>query len=549
MTTANGRTMGKITMRFPRGLFATVIVSAVLAALLGTLSDRASISAAMIGPPQEIVHHAAHIAEIYPPRLEAWPEPRPEPIAYGHDHSLYVAGLAAGVHGRIYGAGAIRGTYAFGDGVEAVGDAQDQAVVVAYGRDGTALWTRTVSVSAGGSSFASVAAGSDGTIYAAGARYGAGPADFGQEVRLEAATPGTTAVLAAYDPHGAVLWATSPRREAWNPWGFSFGRPLTGGALFAHTSFRAVAVDRAGNVYAAGSQSGGDLYHYGNEASVTATARGYNAVLVRYDASGTAQWARSICAGAGNSEFLSVAVDENGYVYAVGYQTGTGTLTYGTVVGAEGTCRGENAVLVKYAPDGTAVWVRIASGSSASRFTSVAVDSESAVYVGGSRIGTGTCEYGPRVRLTESSNRLSPVLVSYTPNGVARWARSATGSKLTMGFESVVVGAGGLVHAIGQQFGTDELVYGDRVCVAGNSECGNPVLLTYTSNGTALQATTMAGSCNGPAFGALAADGLGTIYLASHLWTDFVTYSDGSDPPEMRYISYSFRMVAAVPDW
>jgi hypothetical protein len=69
---------------------------------------------------------------------------------------------------------------------------------------------------------------------------------------------------------------------------------------------------------------------------------------VKYDSSGTAQWAWSVSSGSDDSGFGSVAVDGSGNVYAAGGIYGTGTYTFGTGVSAQGTGSGYNVVLVKY---------------------------------------------------------------------------------------------------------------------------------------------------------------------------------------------------------
>jgi hypothetical protein len=112
--------------------------------------------------------------------------------------------------------------------------------------------------------------------------------------------------------------------------------------------FYSVAVGGAGDVYAAGYQSGTGTCDYGNGVTATGTSSSNNGVLVKYDSSGTAQWARSVSAGTNNSVFYSVAVGGAGDVYAAGYQSGTGTYNYGNSVTTAGTYSGENVVLVKY---------------------------------------------------------------------------------------------------------------------------------------------------------------------------------------------------------
>ncbi|WP_198429951.1 hypothetical protein, partial [Treponema primitia] len=124
-------------------------------------------------------------------------------------------------------------------------------------------------------------------------------------------------------------------------------------------------------MYAAGYQTGTGTYTYGTGVSATGTyAAGNNVVLVKYDADGTALWARTVSAGSFVSYFISVAVDGSGNVYAAGSQYGTGTFTYGGVSVVGSYSSGANVVLVKYDPSGTAQWARtVTAGSSGSQFS------------------------------------------------------------------------------------------------------------------------------------------------------------------------------------
>ncbi|MDR2767614.1 MAG: hypothetical protein LBB82_04730, partial [Treponema sp.] len=133
----------------------------------------------------------------------------------------------------------------------------------------------------------------------------------------------------------------------------------SGGAASGASTFSAAAADGAGNIYAAGSQYGTGPYNYGNGQTATgAFGSGPNVVLVKYNAAGTTQWARS-GGGSSNSYFSAAAVDGAGNIYAVGLQFGNGTYNYGngkTAAGAYGG--GTNAVLVKYNAAGTTQWAR-----------------------------------------------------------------------------------------------------------------------------------------------------------------------------------------------
>ncbi|HQB62511.1 MAG TPA: InlB B-repeat-containing protein, partial [Spirochaetota bacterium] len=184
------------------------------------------------------------------------------------------------------------------------------------------------------------------------------------------------------------------------------------------SSFSSVAVDSSGNIYAAGLQKGAGSYTYGAGVSVAGTyadINGSNVVLVKYNSSGAALWAKSVTAGTDWSGFYSVAVDSSGNVYAAGYQRGTGSYTYGPGVSVAGTYSAYNVVLVKYNSSGTALWAKsVTAGNNRSQFNSVAVDSSGNVYAAGCQYGTGSYTYGEGVSVAGSySDSDNVVLVKY----------------------------------------------------------------------------------------------------------------------------------------
>ena len=108
-------------------------------------------------------------------------------------------------------------------------------------------------------------------------------------------------------------------------------------------------------MYAAGIISGTGTYDFGN--SVTATGIytdgdpntfDQNIVLVKYNSSGVAQWARTVTAGDNQSFFSGVSAGSDGSVYAAGGINGTGTYGFGNSVTATGASGGSNTLLVKY---------------------------------------------------------------------------------------------------------------------------------------------------------------------------------------------------------
>ncbi|HNZ26937.1 MAG TPA: hypothetical protein PKK13_06865, partial [Spirochaetota bacterium] len=192
-------------------------------------------------------------------------------------------------------------------------------------------------------------------------------------------------VLVKYNSSGNALWA----------------RSVTAGN--DRSEFNSVAVDSSGNVYAAGYQDDTGSYTYGEGVSVAGTYWSNNVVLVKYNSSGTALWAKSVTAGTSYSRFYSVAVDSSGNVYAAGYQYGTGSLTYGEGVSVAGSYSDCNVVLVKYDSSGTALWAKsVTAGDDYSEFNSVAVDSSGNVYAAGYQRGMESYTYGPGVSVAGS---------------------------------------------------------------------------------------------------------------------------------------------------
>jgi outer membrane protein assembly factor BamB len=149
-------------------------------------------------------------------------------------------------------------------------------------------------------------------------------------------------------------------------------------------------------VYAAGYINGTGTYDFGNGKTAAGTnTNGINMVLVKYDSSGVAQWARTVTAGSNESLFSSVSVTSDGSVYAAGYIVGTGTYNFGDNATASGTNSGENIILVKYDISGTAQWAQtMIAGTGSSVFNGVSVASDGSVYAAGQIYGAGAYDLG-----------------------------------------------------------------------------------------------------------------------------------------------------------
>jgi hypothetical protein len=357
-------------------------------------------------------------------------------------------------------------------------------------------WAKTVTAGTDISTFQSVAADGAGNVYAAGFQIGTGTFDYGNGAAATGGFAAANAVLVRYDAAGAQ-WAQTVETGS------------------SDSTFHSVAADGAGNVYAAGYQSGTGPFNYGNGVTAQGTFSFSNVVLVKYDAAGNAQWARTVTAGPDSSIFNSVAVDGAGNVYAAGYQYGTGTFDYGGKT-AQGAASGSNVVLVKYNATGDAQWAQtVAVGSGGSVFFSVAADG-AVVYAAGYQSGTWTYDYGNSVTAQGAASGSNVVLVKYDAAGNAQWAQTvAAGPTIDSIFNSVAADGAGNIYAAGYQYGTGTYDYGNSVTAQGTHSIHNAVLVRYDAAGDAQWAKTVTAGPNASLFHSVAADGT-AVYAAGY---------------------------------
>lgn len=261
-------------------------------------------------------------------------------------------------------------TYSFGFGG---GD----AFLLKYSASGTLLWQRTwaKSTSPDWEWANALALDSSGGVYVAGYAEGFN----------------CDAVLLKYSSEGNLLWQKI-WRKSWSGNGYQ--------------EARAVALDNSGNVYLAGN-------------TWPFLGLGYeDTFLLKYSSDGNLLW-QSNWGGSGSDWAYALAVDVDGNVYVAG-----GTYSFGA---------GENdALLLKYSPDGSLLWQKTWGGSYSDAGHALAVDGNGLLYVA----GYARQLYGVWGTITESSlsssgaagsingsttnpigSETSPIGVESTPDG------------------------------------------------------------------------------------------------------------------------------------
>ena len=286
------------------------------------------------------------------------------------------------------------------------------------------------------------------------------------------------------------------------------------------STFASMAMDSAGNVYVAGTISGTDLYTFGNSVSAVGPSTANNAVLVKYDANGTAQWARTVATGSGVSAFTGLAVDGSGNLFAVGTISGNGSYDFGNgVVAAGAYAFGSNLVLVKYDASGTTQWMRtVTDGMGATSYAAVALDPSGNLYAAGAISDSSPYDlgYGTTVTGIIASGK-NALLVKYNPAGTTQWARSMRSGSGESSFAGVAVSGAGNVYLAGRLTGTLAFGFGNGVTATGTGSL-NALLVQYNAAGLAQWARTAGSGGNNSDYAAVAVDNASGVLVAGSIF-------------------------------
>jgi uncharacterized delta-60 repeat protein len=222
-----------------------------------------------------------------------------------------------------------------------------------------------------------------------------------------------------------------------------------------------IAVDSSGNVYVTGP-------------TLSQGAGGQDALITKYDTSGTIQWQRTL-GGSSTDYGQGIAVDSSGNVYVTGYTDSYGQGNY-------------DVLITKYNTSGTIQWQRTLGGSVLDPGYGIAVDSSGNVYVTGYTNSQGAGAY-------------DVLITKYDTSGTIQWQRILGGSGNDIGY-GIAVDSSGNVYVTGF---TDSQG-------AGNSD----VLITkYNTSGTIQWQRILGGTANDGGQG-IAVDSSGNVYVTGY---------------------------------
>jgi hypothetical protein len=230
-------------------------------------------------------------------------------------------GIATDSSGNVYVTGGFTGSVTIGLTTLTGSEFFENAFVAKYDTSGTVQWAKGITGQFTNARGYGITTDSDGNVYVTG--YYADTATFAPGTTLTGAGY-SDAFVAKYDTSGTVQWATS-----------------IGGTNVDYGY--GIATDSGGNVYVTGKYTGTATFAPGT----TLTSAGSTDVfVVRYDTSGTVQWATSI-GGTGPDSGRGIATDSGGNVYVVGDYAGTVTFAPGTTLTNAGSY---DAFVAKYSP-------------------------------------------------------------------------------------------------------------------------------------------------------------------------------------------------------
>lgn len=368
-----------------------------------------------------------------------------------------------------------------------------------------AQWAETATGGTQDAEFNAIAHDSAGNVYAAGRIYGAGTFNFGNGQSATGSDASYyTAVLVKYNSSLEAQWAAVS----------------TGGSN--DSQFDSVASDADGNAYVVGRILGTTEFDFGNGKTATGVNAGDNIIIVKYNSSGTAQWARTVVSASGQSNFNGVAIDPSGNAYAVGVIDAEAEYTFeeGLAV-VTNPASSDSALIVRYNPSGVAQYAKtVSAGSDESEFDAIAVDSSgNYIYATGKIDGTGNFNFGNGIISAAYAGGNNAVIVKYSSSLVAQWAGTTTVAADASRYEGGVdVDSDGNIYAVGYIYGTGNYNFGSGV-IHGTNAVDNAVIVKYASSstGAAQTANTVLSGNTWSDFNAINIDASDNIYVVGNI--------------------------------
>ncbi len=379
-------------------------------------------------------------------------------------------GLAADAKGHVWATGEFTGTAQFGEHTVTARGGMD-FFIAKYGAGGKCLWFRQ-----GGGAKTDrgydVEVDRQGNAYVTG-HYESEDADFGDGKTLPQ-RGGYDVFVAKYDPEGKLLWLHT-----------------FGGAAYDYG--HGIGVDGRGRCVATGAVAGpADLGR-----GLVDLGPGSHIFLVRYDASGRQELAQASHGGSGSGQAL--AVDGDGSIWISG--NASGEVDFG---GAVRSVPGKDILLVRFDPNGRALWAAGAGGNADGVSTGVVVDRAGNAYIGG--MFKKVAVFGSDT--FTSAGEYDVFTAKFDPHGKLLWGRHGGSPEIDYCLGMAAEPGGGCI-AVGE-YG-DGATFGDRTL---RSRGGRDLYVArYDAEGRMAQLLDAGGPGEDQTY-CIARDGKGHVFLS-----------------------------------
>ena len=353
-------------------------------------------------------------------------------------------GIAVDSSGNVYVSGYYWSTsiVSLNNDIELPASSIYDGFIVKYDTSGLAQWFQTIS----GSSIdigLGIAVDSSGNVFVTGQYNSTSIVPLGNTLNLPASS-GEDGFIVKYDTSGLAQWyQTIPGTENDNGYG--------------------IAVDSSGNVYVTGKYSSTSIVPLGNTLNLPAS-NGLDAFIVKYDTSGTAQWAQTI-GGSSSDIATGIAVDSSGNVFVTGYYS-SANISLGNSLSLPASSV-YDGFIVKYDTSGLAQWAQTISGTASDIANGISVDSGGNVYVTGGYSSTSIVPLGNNLNLP-ASNGGDGFIVKYDTSGLAQWYKTITGTGSDYG-NGIAVDSGGNVYVTGGYSSTSIVPLGNSLNLPASS--------------------------------------------------------------------------------
>jgi hypothetical protein len=300
--------------------------------------------------------------------------------------------------------------------------------------------------------------------------------------------------------------------------------------------------DSNGNVYVTGIYASSPVTIFNSDGPSFGTltnAGGNDVFVVKYNASGIAQWATRI-GGTVNDSGNSIAVDDSGNVYVVGTYISSPV----TIFNADGpsfgtlTHSGSNdAFIVKYNASGVAQWATRIAAAGSDQSRGIGVDGSGNVYFAGfyasSPVTIFNAGGGPSFGTLTNSGAHDAFIVKYNSSGTAQWSTRIAGAGNDFA-NNLTVDTSGNVYLIGDYASSPVTIFnsggGPSFGTLTNSGGNDAFIVKYNSSGTAQWATRIAGAGSDAGIG-ITVDQSGNVYVAGYYNSSPVTiFNSGGGP-------------------